>query len=91
MLGQRPDLAVVDDLDDLALDRLADPGQVLGLALEGELGDETRLLPDERGSVTACKPKATLASRAARPAAVAPDASAMRTQPVRERAGSMGG
>ena len=48
MLGQRPDLALVDDLDDLALDRLADPGQLLGLALERELGDEARLLPDER-------------------------------------------
>ena len=48
MLRQRPDLALVDDLDDLALDRLADPGQILGLTLERELGDEARLLPHER-------------------------------------------
>jgi hypothetical protein len=48
VLGQRPDLALVDDLDDLAFDRLADPGELLGLALERELGDEARLLPDER-------------------------------------------
>ena len=48
MLRECPDLALVHDLDDLALDRLADPGQLLGLALERELGDEARLLADER-------------------------------------------
>src|SRR4029453_11896973 len=33
------DLALVDDLDDLALDRLADPGQIFGLAFQRELCD----------------------------------------------------
>ncbi len=36
---QRLDLARVDDLDDLALDRLADPGQVLRVAVDRELRD----------------------------------------------------
>src|SRR6185436_551051 len=49
VLRQRTDLALVDDLDDLALDRLADAGQLLGLALEGELSDEARLLAYEGG------------------------------------------
>ena len=38
-LGERLDLARVDDLDDLVLDRRADPGQLLRLAVERELGD----------------------------------------------------
>ena len=38
-LGQRVDLAVLDDLDDLLLDRLADPLQLLRLAVERELRD----------------------------------------------------
>jgi dolichol-phosphate mannosyltransferase len=38
-LGERLDLAGLDDLDDLLLDRLADSLQALGLALESELGD----------------------------------------------------
>ena len=37
--GERLDLAVVDDLHDLLLDRLADPRQLLRLALDGELSD----------------------------------------------------
>jgi hypothetical protein len=38
-LGQRLDPAVLDDLHDLLFDRLADPGQLLRLALDGELGN----------------------------------------------------
>ena len=49
LLGQRVDLAVVDDLDDLALDRLADPLQLLRLAVERELRDRRRRLADPRG------------------------------------------
>src|SRR5436305_11168432 len=40
--------ALVDDLDDLALDRLADPGQVLRLPFERQLGDQARLLAHQR-------------------------------------------
>ena len=47
-LGQRVDLAVVDDLDDLLLDRLADPLQLLRLAVERELRDGGRRLADPR-------------------------------------------
>ena len=36
-LRQRLHLARLDDLDDLVLDRLADPGELLGLAVEREL------------------------------------------------------
>ena len=43
---QRVHLAVLDDLDDLALDRLADPGQLLRLAVERELRDRQRRLAD---------------------------------------------
>ena len=45
-LRQRVHLAVLDDLDDLALDRLADPGQLLRLAVERELRDRQRRLAD---------------------------------------------
>ena len=38
-LGERVHLAVLDHLDDLVLDRLADARQLLGLPLERELGD----------------------------------------------------
>ena len=38
------DLALFDDLDDLLLDRLADPGQLLGASLDGELGDRAARL-----------------------------------------------
>src|SRR3712207_38601 len=38
-LRQRVDLAVLDDLDDLLLDRLADPAQALRAAVERELRD----------------------------------------------------
>ena len=38
-LRQRVDLAVLDDLDDLLLDRLADPAKLLRLPVERELGD----------------------------------------------------
>ena len=38
-LGQRVDLAVLDDLDDLLLDRLADPLQLLRAPVERELRD----------------------------------------------------
>ena len=38
-LGEGGDLPVVDDLDDLLLDHLADSGEVLGAALDGELRD----------------------------------------------------
>ncbi len=48
-LGQRVDLAVVDDLDDLALDRLPDPLQSLRLAVERQLRHRRRRLPDARG------------------------------------------
>ena len=40
------DLAVLDHLDDLRLDRLADPLQRLRLAVECELGDRRRRLAD---------------------------------------------
>src|SRR5207342_833656 len=40
-LAERLDLARVDDLDDLVLDRRADPGQLLRLAVERELRDRT--------------------------------------------------
>ena len=39
LLGQRVDLAVLDHLDDLALDRLPDPLQLFRLAVERELRD----------------------------------------------------
>ena len=40
-LRQRVDLAVLDDLDDLLLDRLADPLELLRAARERELGDRS--------------------------------------------------
>ena len=43
-LRERLDLAVLDDLDDLLLDRLADPGQLLRLSLDGELRDRAARL-----------------------------------------------
>ena len=45
-LRQRRDLAGLDDLDDLLLDRLADPGQLLRAAVERELGDRGGRLAD---------------------------------------------
>jgi len=45
-LRQRVDLAVVDDLDDLRLDRLSDPLQTLGAPVESELGDGAARLAD---------------------------------------------
>ena len=47
-LVERVHLAGLDDLDDLLLDRLADPGEVLRLALERELGDRAARLADPR-------------------------------------------
>ena len=41
-------LAVLDDLDDLLLDRLADSLEVLGAPLERELGDRPSRLADAR-------------------------------------------
>ena len=48
-LRQRVDLTVFDDLDDLRLDRLADPLQRLGLPVERELRHGRRRLADPRG------------------------------------------
>ena len=48
-LGERLDLAGLDDLDDLLLDRLADSGQLLRTALEGELRDRACGLADAIG------------------------------------------
>ncbi len=48
-LRERVHLAVLDDLDDLRLDRLADPRQLLRLPLERELGDRHRRLADPPG------------------------------------------
>ena len=42
-------LAVLDDLDDLLLDRLPDPGQLLRLPVEGELRDGHGRLADPAG------------------------------------------
>ncbi len=47
-LRQRGHLAGLDDLDDLLLDRLADPGQRFRLAFERELRDGTAGLADAR-------------------------------------------
>ena len=44
-LGEGLDPAVFDDLDDLLLDRLADPGQLLRLPVHGELRDRAAGLP----------------------------------------------
>jgi len=49
LLRQRRDLADLDDLDDLLLDRLADPLQLLGPAVERELRDGARRLPHPGG------------------------------------------
>ena len=46
VLRQRVDLAVLDDLDDLVLDRLADPRELLRVAVEREL---RRPVPASRG------------------------------------------
>ena len=48
-LGERLHLAELDDLDDLLLDRLADPRQVLRLAVERELRDRAAGLADAPG------------------------------------------
>ena len=48
-LRERVHLAVVDDLDDLLLDRPADPLQLLRAPLERELRDRARRLADLRG------------------------------------------
>ena len=47
--GERVHLPVVDDLDDLLLDRLADAGQLGRATRERQLGDRRRRLPDARG------------------------------------------
>ena len=52
MLRQRVDLAVLDDLDDLLLDRLADALELLRLAFERHLGDGRACLADPRGGAT---------------------------------------
>ena len=52
VLRQRVHLAVVDDLDDLALDRLADPLQLLRLAVERELRDRAGGVADQRRRAT---------------------------------------
>jgi hypothetical protein len=49
LLRQRLDLAALDDLDDLLLDRLADALQFLRLPIESELRDGARRLPYPRG------------------------------------------
>ena len=46
--SERVDLSVLDDLDHLLLDRLADSGEVGRLAGDRELGDPARHLPDPR-------------------------------------------
>ncbi len=46
---ERLHLADVHHLDDLLLDRAADPREILGLPLEGELGDRHRRLADPAG------------------------------------------
>ncbi len=48
-LRERVDLAGVDDLDDLLLDRLPDPGQLLRLSVERELRDRAGGLAHPRG------------------------------------------
>ena len=45
-LRQRVHLAVLDDLDDLLLDRLADSGQLLGAPVQRELGNGAGRLAD---------------------------------------------
>ena len=45
-LRERVHLAVLDDLHDLVLDRLPDPGKLLRLPVERELRDRQRRLPD---------------------------------------------
>ena len=52
VLGQRLRLAELDDLDDLALDRLANPLQLLGAAVQSELRDRAAGLADPGGSAT---------------------------------------
>ena len=49
LLRQRLDLADLDDLDDLLLDRLADALQLLRATVERELGDGARRLAHARG------------------------------------------
>ena len=44
--GERVHLAVLDDLDDLLLDRLADSGQLLGAPVQRELGNGAGRLAD---------------------------------------------
>ena len=48
LLRERLDLAGLDDLDDLLLDRLADPLQLLRRAVERELRDRARRLAHAR-------------------------------------------
>ncbi len=52
LLRQRLDLAQLDDLDDLLLDRLADALQLLRAAVERELGDGARRLAHAGGGAT---------------------------------------
>ena len=53
-LGERVHLAVLHDLDDLVLDRLADPGELLCAPVERELGNRQRRLPDPAGGAAVC-------------------------------------
>src|SRR5439155_26114781 len=46
-LHSSEDLTLVDDRDDLALDRLADHGQLIGLYFEPQIGDNARVLPNK--------------------------------------------
>ena len=55
VLRQRVHLAVLDDLDDLALDRLADPLELLGLAVERELRDRATRLADQCRRAAICE------------------------------------
>ncbi len=53
-LRERVDLAVLDHLDDLLLDRLADALQLLRSAVERELGDRAAGLPNPRRRAAIC-------------------------------------
>ena len=51
-LRERLDLALLDDLDDLLLDRLPDPLELLGLPVECELRDRAARLADPLGGAS---------------------------------------
>ena len=72
-LRERLDVAGLDDLDDLLLDRLADPLQLLRAAVERELGDRRRRSPasasrrgGRRARGTTRRPRARAGRRAGR-------------------------